>query len=140
MTGPGEYGELVKRLHGRALAFAKLGGNYGYYAGHDALLDGDVATAIESLVRERDALIASTGDHITVRGEYLTRAETAEAALAKAREALLDTLASLVAAVSLLERSPKTAAPSNRMFDQMLTDYRASIKRARTALTENPNG
>lgn len=49
-------------------------------------------------------------------------------------EALMDTAASLAATISLLERSPKTAAPSNRMFDQMLADYRASLDRARAAL------
>lgn len=49
--------------------------------------------------------------------------------------ALLDVTASLAAAISLLERSPKTAAPSNKMFDQMLKDYRASLERARAYLS-----
>ena len=37
--------------------------------------------------------------------------------------------ASLAAAISLLEHSPsaKKAAPSDRMFDQMLTDYRKAL-------------
>lgn len=52
------------------------------------------------------------------------------------KKALVDVTASLAAAVSLLERSPKTAAPSNRMFDQMLKDYQASIARARALLVE----
>ena len=51
-------------------------------------------------------------------------------------EALKDVLVNLVAAVSLLEHSPKTAAPSNKMFDQMLADYRASIERGRAALAD----
>lgn len=51
-------------------------------------------------------------------------------------EALLDTLASLVAAVSLLERGGKKAAPSDKMFEMMLADYRASIHRARAVLKE----
>lgn len=47
---------------------------------------------------------------------------------------LIDVMASLAAAISLLERSPKTAAASNKMFDQMLDDYRASLERARRHL------
>ena len=45
----------------------------------------------------------------------------------------IDCAASLAAAISLLERSPKNAAPSNKMFDQMLDDYRASLERFRRA-------
>lgn len=51
--------------------------------------------------------------------------------------ALVDVAASLAAAISLLERggkSAKKAAASDKMFDQMLADYRASLERARTAL------
>jgi hypothetical protein len=49
------------------------------------------------------------------------------------REALLDVTASLVAAVSLLRRGGKKAAPSDRMFEQMLLDYENSIERGRAA-------
>jgi hypothetical protein len=45
-----------------------------------------------------------------------------------------DLLAHLVAAVSLLERGGKQAAPSDRMFEQMLVDYKASIERGRAAV------
>lgn len=57
------------------------------------------------------------------------------------REALLDTAASLAAAIGLLEqggKAAKKAAPSDKMFDQMLTDYRASLERARAALAAAP--
>ena len=50
------------------------------------------------------------------------------------REAALDALAALVAAVSLLEGGGKKAAASDKMFAQMLVDYRASIERTRAAL------
>jgi len=40
-------------------------------------------------------------------------------------------MASLAAAISLLERSPKTVAASDKMFDMMLDDYRGSLERAR---------
>lgn len=51
-------------------------------------------------------------------------------------EALLRTAASLTAAISLLERTPKAkkAAPSDKMFDQMLADYRVSLEHARKVL------
>jgi hypothetical protein len=52
-------------------------------------------------------------------------------------EALCETTAALVAAISLLERagkSAKKAAPSDTMFDQMLTDYCAAAERGRVAL------
>jgi hypothetical protein len=73
------------------------------------------ATALRSLAAERDAL----------------RAENA-----RLREAALDALAGLVAAHSLLKRGGKKAAPSDKMFEQMLCDYDATITRARAALGE----
>jgi len=55
------------------------------------------------------------------------------------RETLLNTLANLVAAHSLLSRGGKKAAPSDKMFAQMLADYEAAIERARAALKEPGN-
>jgi hypothetical protein len=49
-------------------------------------------------------------------------------------EAAIDVAASLVAAISLLEAGGKSAAPSDKMFAQMLVDYRASLQRARATL------
>lgn len=57
------------------------------------------------------------------------------------REALTHTAARLMAAISLLERggkAAKKAAPSDKMFDQMLTDYRAAVDSARAALAAAP--
>ena len=54
----------------------------------------------------------------------------------KLREAALDALAGLVAAHSLLKRGGKKAAPSDKMFEQMLCDYGATITRVRAALGE----
>lgn len=80
--------------------------------------------------------------------------DTVDAALAKAfpemmlaepapepglsREATMRVVSSLAAAISLLERSPKKAAPSNKMFDQMLVDYRAALDAARAELNPDP--
>lgn len=41
------------------------------------------ASAISRLVKERDALVLSTGEHITRRSELLARAEAAEASVAR---------------------------------------------------------
>lgn len=51
------------------------------------------------------------------------------------REALVHTLASLAAAISLLERTPKAkkAAPSDKMFDQMIVDYKNALEAGRKA-------
>ena len=57
---------------------------------------------------------------------------------------LKDVTAHLVAAHSLLTRTAdfggKKAAPSNKMFDQMLIDYEASANRGRAALGINQRG
>lgn len=50
------------------------------------------------------------------------------------REILTDVTAHLAAAISLLERGSKKVAPSDKMFDMMLNDYRASLERARAFL------
>lgn len=49
-------------------------------------------------------------------------------------EAQISTAASLAAAISLLERGGKKAAPSDKMFAVMLDDYRKSLDGARAAL------
>jgi hypothetical protein len=73
----------------------------------------DIAQHSEALASARGALIAK----IT---PFLTRsAEEADAAMGVA--------ASLAAAISLLERGGKKAAPSDKMFAQMLVDYRKSL-------------
>ncbi len=50
------------------------------------------------------------------------------------RESLLHTAASLAAAISMLERGSKKVAPSDKMFDMMLADYRKALASARTTL------
>lgn len=89
-------------------------------------------------VRERDAQLL---DRDAFSQEYFDRATAAEADAAAARkrvreleERLTDVTAALVAATSLLSRSPKTAAPSDKMFDQMLIDYAGAVDRARADL------
>lgn len=47
------------------------------------------------------------------------------------RETGVSVTASLVAAISLLERGGKQAAPSDKMFYQMLDDYHSAVKEFR---------
>lgn len=56
------------------------------------------------------------------------------------RKVLIHTLASLAASISLLERTPraKKAAPSDKMFDQMIADYKAALEQGRAALAAPP--
>lgn len=58
------------------------------------------------------------------------------------REALISVMASLAAAISLLERTPqaKKAAPSDKMFAQMLEDYKKSLAEARRTLAVTKAG
>lgn len=58
--------------------------------------------------------------------------------MSERKDIVVDLLASLVAAVNLLKRGSKKAAPSDRMFDQMIADYEDSIERGRAALKESP--
>lgn len=53
------------------------------------------------------------------------------------REAFVRVLASLAAAISILERTPKAkkAVASDKMFDTMLDDYRKALEAGRKALT-----
>ena len=54
----------------------------------------------------------------------------------RAVEALRTTTAHLVAAVSLLKRGGKKAAPSDKMFHMMIADYEKAIAQGRAALAQ----
>lgn len=55
----------------------------------------------------------------------------------EAREETLPVAAALAAAISLLERGGKSAAPSDKMFEQMLNDYRKSLSDYRALITKD---
>lgn len=59
--------------------------------------------------------------------------------ISRREDVLKDVLVSLVAAVSLLKRGSKKAAASDRMFDQMITDYERAIERGRAYLRKETN-
>ena len=70
--------------------------------------------------------------------EYI-RKDASDMAIAAARAEGVRVAASLAAAISLLERggkAAKKAAPSDKMFDQMLIDYRAALDAFRKAYAE----
>ena len=74
--------------------------------------------------------------------EYIIAVEHARI-VAEKEDALIACAASLAAAVSLLERggkAAKKAAPSDKMFDQMLLDYKTALELARAALKGDDNG
>jgi hypothetical protein len=79
----------------------------------------EAAQAITDLSAERDALAAEN---------------------AVMREATTRSTVSLIAAVSLLESGGKKAAGSDKMFAQMLKDYKASIEIGRAALNHAAEG
>lgn len=89
---------------------------------------------IARLTKERDEL----GETLDSTDARLDRKQIEindlRAKLATVESAAKDTITSLVAAVSLLERVGRVAAPSDKMFGVMLNDYKRGIERARTAL------
>ena len=99
-------------------------------------LPGELADALEAQARriaELEALLRQTNEGyaecIATREDYRARITELEAAPK-------DTTVRLVAAISLLERGGKKAAPSNTMFEQILVDYKNGVERARAALGE----
>ncbi len=52
------------------------------------------------------------------------------------REAFITVLASLAASISLLEAGGVKAAPSNKMFNQMIQDYKKALQEGRDTLSK----
>ena len=92
----------------------------------------DLAMLVNELASCRDKLAKENDASLKLIAQLTAEREVSD----KLEKALKDTLSHLVAAASLLSRSPKTAAPSNKMFDQMVVDYKAATMRSRAALAE----
>jgi hypothetical protein len=105
-------------LKGVRERMAKLHDGAATYEGGYAISTG----ALRDFIRDVDGVIAGL----------------AQTPAVPSREALISVTASLAAAISLLERTPKAkmAAPSNTMFAQMLDDYRRSLEKGRAALSD----
>lgn len=91
---------------------------------------------LEGEVERLRKLLSETN---TYYAECIAQREDLRDEKAKLREALIDMTSCLVAAVSLLERGGKKAAPSDKMFAIMLEDYRASVDRAAAVYEETDN-
>jgi hypothetical protein len=67
---------------------------------------------------------------------YRAGAAASDARIKALEKALRNVSVSLIAAISLLEGGGKKAAASDKMFAIMLSDYQASVSRARALLKE----
>jgi uncharacterized small protein (DUF1192 family) len=98
----------------------------------DLQLHFDVLKADYESLRAENALLNSE-----LLQRDMTWLPAKDAENERLRAALVSTTASLVAAISLLERGGKKAAPSDTMFAMMLEDYQKSVDEARAALKED---
>ena len=107
-------------------------------AAHIARCDPDTIRALATEVLEsRAALALNTATHSRISADYTQTIRALEARVAELEGVAVDVMASLAAAISLLERGGRKAAASDKMFAQMLVDYNASLDRARAALGRN---
>ena len=99
-----------------------------------ALAKGEELRYTEAWLRDKS--IGASPDRINfLQAAMIAAIREAEAAgEAKSDDVLIRVLASLAAAISLLERMPKAkkAAPSDKVFEQMLIDYRNALEAGRT--------
>ena len=98
-------------------------------------------------VTDGDCFMSGQGIFLRQLTAWNTRAAQSQPAATVqevGREVTKDVLASLVAALSILNRAhaehkePRKVVSSDAMFAQMLKDYEASVVRARAALTAEP--
>ena len=101
----------------------------------------DVAKTLRALLDERDAAVARAEAAEAERDKTIAalskeghKRGKLETELNNLRKITIDCAAHLTAAISLLEKGGKKAAPSDKMFKQMLADYNASLERTRVAL------
>ena len=127
-----ESADLVLRMHDKLAAGFSAGDRIAQLEAENKRLNEQM-DAIEEMGTES---LNALPDCLMRLAPALVENDELKAKLAKAVEAAIDTGASLAAAISLLERGGKKAAPSNKMFDQMMVDYRASLERTRNTLAE----
>jgi hypothetical protein len=98
---------------------------------HGTTTSDRAADEIERLRAQVILLERQFGEYVE---RFLSDVECTNDKLRRYKKALMETTASLAAAISLLERGRKKAAPSNKMFDQMILDYKKSLDAARAIL------
>lgn len=124
------YGRVAQALRAERAATWELAYNQGVF---------DTANDLQAKHEEEiEALKTDLESYMRIANTEATEAEALrakhEAEVAGLKESVKDLLGSLVAAVSLLKRGGKKAAPSDKMFSMMLVDYNNSIERARRRL------
>jgi hypothetical protein len=119
-----DYSELIRKA--RAVPGPTLLLSYPAQTTPDPLSNA-LADAIEELQNRVTFEAAANLATAKLNANLLKR-------IAELEAALKDATVHLVAAVSLLESGGKKAAPSNKMFEQMLVDYKNGVERARAAL------
>ena len=111
-------------------------------------VQAEAIDAINYLLREnarlRELVVSAREENARLRNdnfEWLQQLsatnhqlEREQKEIQKLREVLIGVLAGFVASVDLLERGGKKAAPSDKMFAQMLVDYKNRIERGRAAV------
>lgn len=113
---------------------------HGFHGDSDWHPDDDKLEQSRALSKADDILAALTpvvGSDGASHPARIDRAPREDSAMVE--RALRDVVAHLAAAISLLENSPKAGAPSNRMFDMMLNDYRFSLAHGRRVLYGPPS-
>jgi hypothetical protein len=127
-----DYTDLIARLVSAKKVLDNQGmSNLAKSCGLIAAADALEAQARRIAELEYDATYHESNDEVMMRDIEYYRARIAEL-----EAALKETAFCLLAAVSLLERGGKKAAPSNKIFEQMLVDYKNGVERARAALGE----
>ena len=104
-----------------------------YWLQTDAAQRARIAALEQENANLRTSNVANVSECVSLTNKLSKAAAERDRLL----EALRGATVSLVAAIALLERggiAAKRAAPSNKMFDQMLRDYKKSVKIAQAAL------
>lgn len=103
---------------------------------HRRTLDDTWRQVIRRLGGDPDILLPMADHDSLVADNPEQAARPATTTDERAVEALRTTTAHLVAAVSLLKRGGKKAAPSDKMFHMMIADYEKAIAQGRAALAQ----
>jgi len=92
---------------------------------------------VQSLRVENDRLRRSRNDEVAAAGELRKEIERLRSRVAELERTLTRTSANLMAAISLLKAGGRDAAPSDKMFRQMLNDYEKAAQDGREKLLED---
>ncbi len=102
-----------------------------------------VESELMSALRRTTESIAKEFKDTLTKSDAIVRMTEHARIVAEKENAMIACAASLAAAISLLERggkAAKKAAPSDKMFDQMLLGYKTALELARAALKGDDNG